>query len=698
MSQLFASLCAPFRRHAIVVASAVAVIALMMAAGSAGASPDTPVPEDTPEALRRTVEDAVDKVKPALVRIQVVTLRYQDGRAQRYLSSGSGVIISPEGHVVTNHHVAAHAANITCTLTTKEELDAQVVGTDPMTDMAVLKLENEEEREFPYAEFGDSSAMRVGDEVLAMGSPMALSQSVTLGIISNTEMTIPRIARGELTLNGENVGALVRWIGHDAEIHRGNSGGPLVNLDGEIIGINEIQMALGGAIPGNLAKEVADELIEAGEVTRAWMGVQVQPLLRHGPHESGVLISGAFKDSPAEEAGFQSGDVLIELAGEPVEVRFDEELPLFNQHAADLPIGEPVKAVVIRDEEEVELEVTPTEREPARPDQRELRDWGLTGRDISYIMARELQRDHQDGVFVTSVRSGGPAGEAQPSLSSDDIIISVNDVSVDSLEELVNVTNLIVEDTEDTVEALVHFERNGEEHLTVVELGEKEIDQPGREVRRAWLPVETQVLTSRIREQLDRPDLSGFRITRVLPETTAEEAGLQTGDMILEVDGQQLTATQPEDYEELPSLVRQYREGDEVELTVLRDDEEQIIPVELPLSPRPAREMTRYEDPNFEFTARDITYMDRVDQKWDLDQEGALVEEVRSGSWADLGELETRDLIVKVNEEPIEDVEDLQAIMEEFEAEEPEAVIIQVRRGIGMRFLEIEPQWEEEAV
>ncbi|MFO7774440.1 MAG: PDZ domain-containing protein [Candidatus Hydrogenedentota bacterium] len=698
MPQFCVGFCAPLRRRAVVVAGVSLLMALMMVAGGAEARADTPLPEDTPQALRRTVEEAVDKVKPALVRIQAVTIRYQEGRAQRYLSSGSGVIVSPEGHVVTNHHVAAHAAQIKCTLTTKEELDAHVVGTDAMTDMAVLKLENDNEREFPSAEFGDSSEMRVGDEVLAMGSPMALSQSVTLGIISNTEMIIPRIARGELTLDGENVGALVRWIGHDAEIHRGNSGGPLVNLDGEIIGINEIQMALGGAIPGNLAKEVADELIEAGEVKRAWLGIQVQPLLHHSPHDAGVLISGAFKDSPAEEAGFQSGDILLELAGESIEVRFDEELPLFNQLAASLTIGEPVSAVLMRGGEEVELEVSPTEREPARPKQQELRRWGLTGRDISFIMARQMQRDHEDGVYVTSVRSSGPAGEARPALSSQDIIVSVNDVSVDTLEELVNLTEKVTEDAEEAVPALLTFERNGEERVTVVELGDKATEQPALDVRRAWLPVDTQVLTRRIRDQLGKPELTGFRVTRVLPETTAEEAGLEVGDVILAVDGQRLTASQPEDYEELPSLIRQYRESDEVELTVMRDGEEQSIPVELQLSPRPAREMMRYEDPHFEFTARDINYMDRVDQKWELDQEGVLVEEVRSGSWADLGELSTRDLIVKVNEEPVSDVDGLQRIMENIEAEEPEAVIIQVRRGIGMRFLEIEPRWDEEAV
>ncbi len=160
---------------------------------------------------------------------------------------------------MTNHHVAGHAQRMFCTLWNREEIEAELIGTDPLTDISIIKLKPEKPREFTPASFGDSSIMRVGDDVLAMGSPMALSQSVTLGIISNTEMIMPRFfgPRGQFKLDGEDVGALVRWFAHDAAIYGGNSGGPLVNLRGEIIGINEISFGLSGAIPGNLARQAA---------------------------------------------------------------------------------------------------------------------------------------------------------------------------------------------------------------------------------------------------------------------------------------------------------------------------------------------------------------------------------------------------------------------------------------------------------
>lgn len=669
--------------------------ALVFAVGLAGAEEDT-VPADVPDELQESVERAVEEVKPALVRIQVVSTRYTGGRAQRYLSSGSGVIISSDGYVITNHHVAARAQRIRCTLTTKEEIDAELVGTDALSDIAILRLLPEEPREFPVARFGDSGALKVGDNVLAMGSPMALSQSVTLGIVSNLEVTLGRDA---VTLDGENVGTMVRWIGHDAAIFGGNSGGPLVNLRGEIIGINEIAIGLGGglggAIPGNFAQEVAEALMEHGEVERAWMGVQVQPLLRRTGPERGVLISGAFHDSPADRAGFEAGDILIRLGGEEIEVRFDEELPLFNQYSAGLPIGEEVEAVVLRDDEEVTLTLTPERREPVAPDQQEFRQWGMTARDLSFIKAREMRRDTRDGVLVTSVRSGGPVGEARPSLNSDDVIVGVNGVNIENVEELVSLTELITEEAEGPVPALVTFERRGEQHVTVVSVGIREIDDPGREVRRAWLPLEAQVVTSDIADKLGQEGLNGFRVTRVHAGLSAEEAGLQVGDVIVAVDGEPLYASRPEDYEELTALIRQYRIGDEAELGIVRNGEEIALAVELTESPRAAREMVRYEDLHFEFTVRDLTFQDRAQEQWSQDQAGVLVEDVRNGSWSDLGELRTSDLIVRVDGYDVEDVENFQEIMERIEGEQPSAVVFKVMRGVYTLFLEIEPQWDE---
>jgi serine protease Do len=181
------------------------------------------------------------------------------------------------------------------------------------------------------ASFGDSSALRVGDSVLAMGSPMALSQSVTLGIISNTEMVMPRFwgQGSRFQLDGEDVGGLVRWIGHDAAIYGGNSGGPLVNLRGEIVGLNEISYGLSGAIPGNLVKSVAQQLMAKGKIERSWLGLDPQPLFKESKGEKGLLIAGVWEDSPAAKAGVKAGDLLLSLAGKPINVRFDEQMPDF---------------------------------------------------------------------------------------------------------------------------------------------------------------------------------------------------------------------------------------------------------------------------------------------------------------------------------------------------------------------------------
>ncbi len=306
--------------------------------------------EATNNPPHETIEAAVARVKPSLVRIQVVSTQYFQGREVKYEASGSGVIISKQGHVITNHHVAGHATRIVCILPDNEEVEAELVGTDALADIAVLKIKSDGKREFVPVEFGDSSLVQVGDSVLAMGSPLAMSQSVTLGIISNTKMVMPEaFSSSRFTLDGEDVGSLVRWIGHDADIFPGNSGGPLVNLKGQVIGINEISYGLSGAIPGNLAQNVARQLIDKGSVSRSWLGVEIQPLLKSDKDERGVLISDIVDDSPAAKAGIQSGDLLVRLDGKNVLVRYAEEIPLLNQMVASLPVGKEVDAVIIRD-------------------------------------------------------------------------------------------------------------------------------------------------------------------------------------------------------------------------------------------------------------------------------------------------------------------------------------------------------------
>lgn len=649
-----------------------------------------------PEELRASVDSAVARVKPALVRIEVVSTYYTEGREQKYESSGSGAIISKEGHVITNHHVAGRATRLVCTLSTREKIEAELVGRDALTDLAVIKLLPEEPREFPVAVFGDSSLMKVGDTVLAMGSPMSLSQSVTLGIVSNAELVLPEWMQqwGALTMDGEDVGTLVRWIAHDADIYGGNSGGPLVNLQGEIIGINEIRIGLAGAIPGNLAKQVAEELMANGQVRRAWLGIRVQPRLRHNDHGAGVLIGSVVKEGPASKAGIKPGDLLTRLAGHDVDVQFAEQLPAFNQLAANMPIDEPVEAVVLRDGEQLTLSVTPEQREEALPEEHELKQWGITVRNISLLMAKELKRDSRDGVLITSVRPGGPANNAKPSIDSNMVIVKVGDTPVRSVEELRKVTDTLTEGKTSPTPVIVSYENKRQQYITVVQVGIKQLEDPGREVEKAWLPVETQVLTRDIAKQLGDESLDGFRITEVYPDSSADKAGLKVGDFILKVDGESLEASAPEDADKLAEWIRQYRIGDTVELLILREGDRKTIPVELKGAPKLSREMKKYEDTSFEFMARDITFFDRAEERWAESQQGVLIHEVKSGGWAALGLLSEGDFLMEVAGDPIANVDALKAKMEQIAQEMPKAVVFKVLRGIHTMFLEIEPRWE----
>ena len=652
--------------------------------------------QESPELLRAAIDAAVDKVRPALVRIHVVETYYSSGREMKYESSGSGVVITPQGHVITNHHVAGHAKQLKCVFADKRELEAELVGTDPLTDIAVILLKGDEGETFPVAGFGDSAAVRVGDHVLAMGSPQALSQSVTLGIVSNVEMIVPDWMKrwGGLEQDGEDVGALVRWIGHDAAIYGGNSGGPLVNLAGEIIGINEIKMGLGGAIPGNLAREVAQSLTETGKVRRAWLGLEAQPRLKHGGEDRGVLVSGALAGSPADKAGFKPGDRLLTLAGEDIDVQFLEQLPDFNRMVAGLPIGEKVEATVTRDGAPMNLSVTPVEREPYEPKQYEIKEWGMTVRDLSFMLAREMKRDNTDGVLVTSVRPGGAAGDAKPGISDKDVLVEVAGKPVHSVRALIDLTGDITKDASEPVPVLAGFERKTGRFVTVVRVGIRELSDPGLEVKKAWLPVETQVITRDIAELMGDSDLTGFRITHVFKDSTAEAAGLQVGDLILAVDEQKMNASAPEQFEELPALIRQYNAGKTVDIEIRRDDATKTVPVELIRAPKLAREMKKYRDDDFEFTVRDITFFDKATEQWDKETEGVMVDEVQPAGWAALGQLAVGDLVRAVDGVSIQDTGAMESAMQAIRENRPKAVVFKVMRGIHTFFIELEPKWD----
>jgi serine protease Do len=637
---------------------------------------------------------ALSKVAPSLVRIHVVSIEYQDGRELKREASGSGTIITPDGHVLTNHHVAGRTRRIICTLATREEIPAELVGTDPLSDIAVLKLMPAKPRVFPVARFGDVSAVKVGDRILALGSPLALSQSVTLGIVSNTEMIMPGMfwPFNRMTLDGEDVGSIVRWIGHDAAIFGGNSGGPLVNMDGEIVGVNELSMGLAGAIPGDLAQEVSSAIIRDGRVRRGWIGLEVQPLLKSTTVARGALVGGTIDGSPAAAAGFASGDILTTLAGHPVTVRFPEEVPLFNQAVMRLPLGRPVDAVVLRDGAEKVLTVVPEERENVEARTRELTAFGITASDLTTWAAKELKRAGRTGVRVRGIRPGGPADEAKPSLDVDDVILEIDGQPLKDVDALTDAIERRTSDGGKGGPSLITFERAGDRLLTVVELGRATLQDPGLEARKAWVPINVQVLTRELAEKLGMPDRSGVRVTRVLE--SAASAGLQVGDIITAIDGNPVEASQPGDSELFATMVRQYKIGTSITLAIVRGKDERQVTVQLAPSPRLPREMKKYEDTDFEFRVRDVAPADRAKAGLSATQPGVLVEAVREGGWAALGHLADGDVVLAIDGEVTPDVAAVQQKMERIGRSKPSTVVFKVRRGIRTFFVELQTGWK----
>jgi serine protease Do len=656
-------------------------------AGRPAAAPSAP---SQPAAI----DLALSKVAPSLVRIHVVSVEYQEGREIKREAAGSGTIISAEGHVLTNHHVAGKTRAIFCTLATREEVPAELVGTDPLSDIAILKLKPAKPRTFPVARFGDSTKLKVGDRVLALGSPLALSQSVTMGIVSNTEMILPGMfwPFNRMTLDGEDVGSIVRWIGHDAPIFGGNSGGPLVNMNGDIVGVNEISLGLAGAIPADLAREVADAIIRAGRVKRSWIGLEVQPLLQSSSEEKGALIGGTIEGSPAEAAGLTSGDILLKLGTQPVSVRFAEEVPLFNQAVMRLPIGQPVELTIKRNGQEKVVSVKTIERESVESPITEVPLAGITASNLTTWSAKELKRVDRQGVRVRGLRAGGPADDAKPALKQDDVIVELDGTPTPNVSALEGVLQTATRDKKETMPLLVGFERAGQRLLTVIDVGLAGLEDPGLEARKAWVPITVQVVTRELAEKLGLGDATGVRVTQVLG-SAASSAGLKVGDVITAVDKEPVQASQPSDTEVFATIIRQYKIGSTVELSVIQDKTPQKMKVTLETSPRLPREMKKYDDPNFEFRVRDIAAADRLEEGLPLDQHGVLVDAVREGGWAALAHVAVGDLLLAIDGDAVADVEAVQAKMTQIAARKPSSVVFRVKRGIRTFFVELQGSW-----
>jgi Do/DeqQ family serine protease len=410
------------------------------------AKPPAP-PKLDPRAVLEAMEQAftavADRVTPAVVNVSTTPRRpvaggpddpqrfrdyFGDEFYERYFkrrpreeprATGSGVIVDPSGYILTNNHVIENAQDITVRLSDSRKFTATLVGRDPKTDLAVLKVEAP--APLPAAELGDSSRLRVGQWVVAIGNPFGLDRTVTVGIVSATARTRVGVATYE------------NFIQTDASINPGNSGGPLLSLDGRVVGINTAIVAagqgIGFSIPANEARTVMAQLIARGRVVRGWLGIVIQDVTDElsasfGVRErEGVLVADVMKGGPAEAAGLRPGDVIVRFGGTKI-----HEVPDLQRRVANVAPGQSVPLVVVRDRASTTVRVKvgemPADEPVAASLERTPEGFGLQVEPLTPEAGERLGLPFTAGLLVTDVATGGPGDRA--GLRRGDVILEVD--------------------------------------------------------------------------------------------------------------------------------------------------------------------------------------------------------------------------------------------------------------------------------
>ena len=435
--------------------------------GSEQPAAQQPAPPPQPvsaNGVRTSYADVVEKTSPAVVRIEsdiktkAQTMQFpfgddmfrqfgqpQQPREQLERGIGSGVIVSADGTILTNNHVVEGADKITVQTSDDKTFEAKVVGTDKPSDLAVLKIEAQN---LPFLTLGNSDNVRVGDIVLAIGNPLGIGQTVTAGIIS---------AKGRRTGLSDS-SSFEDFLQTDAPINRGNSGGALVNLNGELIGINSQILSPGGAnggnigigfsIPSNMARDVMEQLLKNGKVRRGMLGIFIQNITSDTAKAldlkdtSGVLVSDVQKGSAAERAGIKRGDIITAVNGEKI-----EDSNVFRNKVAGTPPGTDVTLTIVRDGQQQdvtakldEFDVNAVSKNQNGGDdsdaapEKESGKLGLSLQPVTPQIARQLNLTSTEGLVITDIDPTGPAAEA--GLARGDVILEINKQAVTTADEV----------------------------------------------------------------------------------------------------------------------------------------------------------------------------------------------------------------------------------------------------------------------
>jgi serine protease Do len=465
-----------FRKKPLVIAAIFTIIGLIIGIGisskfsfnSDGYAKDITISKEAVDTLSKTNQamvEVVAAIKPSVVNISSTrTMRgrgmsspffndpffkrfFGDGsrffempREYKQSGLGSGVIVDKDGYILTNNHVVKDADEIKVKLSDEREFKGKIIGVDPKTDLAVIKIDS---NHLPVIKLGDSDKLQVGETVIALGSPFGLSHTVTSGIVSATGRANVGIADYE------------DFIQTDAAINPGNSGGALVNVRGELVGVNTAifsttggYQGIGFAIPSNMAKVVLNSLIKKGKVIRGWLGVTIQPLTPdlvkqlNLKNENGVLVGDVVEDSPAEKAGIERGDVILEFDGK----KTDDVITLRNMVATTLPNKE-VTIKLIRNEKPITVNVKITEMSAdvqrlSKTFENQLK--GVHVQSLTLELKKSLNIPKRiTGVVITDIEDGSPAKDV---LMNEDIIMEINKKEIHNIKDYESAASKIKSD------------------------------------------------------------------------------------------------------------------------------------------------------------------------------------------------------------------------------------------------------------
>ncbi len=415
------------------------------------------------EDFESALVDMAEHVKPAVVNISPVTPKVSGPIPQRpgqkppeAPSSGSGVIVDKKGYIVTNNHVVGDATEVEVRFSDKSHLQGKVVGKDPDTDLAVVKVTSS--KDLPFVPLGDSTKMKVGQWVMAVGNPFGLDRTVTIGVISGLGRENVNLSRYE------------DFIQTDASINPGNSGGPLFNLKGEVIGINtaiiNFAQGIGFAIPSNIVQQVMPQLIERGKVIRGWLGVGIQQLTADLAEKfsvdenTGVLVNEVFEGDPASRAGIQPGDIITKVEGKTVETP-----STLAKIIAGFNPGHKAKVEILRDGKKQQLTVELGEKKeeatlaslPKEPEA----FLGLNVQTLTPELAERFRLKEDKGVLITKIEPDSPA---EQDLREGDLIKEIDHEPINSVEDF----NRIAVKLKDSDNILIRVVREGRAFYVVL--------------------------------------------------------------------------------------------------------------------------------------------------------------------------------------------------------------------------------------